>query len=284
MANLEDVGRRGSQGTSDTQLTANPKKKAPRKLEVWYPLIFVLAFLLLWEWLARTEQISSLFFPAPTSILGTLAEMVISGRLWPHLGATLLRLGSGLLLGCLPGYLLGMLMGWSERLRIIIDPIIAAIHPLPKIAIFPLILIIFGLGEISKVIAIAIAAFFPMLINSMAGVRQINRIYFEVTKNYGASRWKTLTRVVIPGSLPLTLAGLRIAINTALVITIAVELVAADEGLGVLTWFAWETLKIRVLYAALIVLGLLGLLINNTLHLTTRRVARWHGPSTDVKI
>jgi NitT/TauT family transport system permease protein len=148
--------------------------------------------------------------------------MIVQGTIFPHIKATVSRLVLGFLIGGSAGLFLGLSMGWSQRLRTIVDPMIAAIHPIPKIAIFPLIMIIFGIGEASKVAAIAIAAFFPMLINSMAGVRQLNPVYFEVTHNYGASAWKTFSRVVFPGSLPSILAGLRLALNTSMVIAIAV--------------------------------------------------------------
>lgn len=249
--------------------------------ERWLPWVVVFALLGLWEILARTSLISPLFFPAPTSTLRTLFEMILNGKLIPHITATLTRLAVGVVLGCLPGYILGLFMGWLPPLRQAIDPIVAALHPIPKIAIFPLILIIFGLGETSKIVAIAVAAFFPMLINSMAGVRQINPIYFEVTRNLNASVWKTFTSVIVPGSLPVVLSGTRISINVAMVITIAVELVAAQEGLGVLTWFAWQTLRIQVLYATLIVLAALGILINTLLHRVSHTLTPWQSDQAD---
>lgn len=250
-------------------------------IQRWLPVVVVLALLGLWEFLARTEAISPLFFPPPSGTLKTLLDMIIKGKLWPNLTATLSRLALGVLIGGLPGYLLGLLMGWLPPLRQAIDPIIAALHPIPKIAIFPLILIIFGLGETSKIATIAIAAFFPMLINSMAGVRQINPIYFEVTRNYNASIWKTFTSVIIPGSLPLVLSGTRIAVNVALVITIAVELVSGERGLGVLTWFAWQTLRIQVLYATLITLAALGIAINALLHWLSEYLTPWYSDQAD---
>ena len=167
-------------------------------------------------------------------------------------------------------------MGWSPRLRQIIDPLIAAIHPIPKIAIFPLIMIIFGIGEASKIVAISIAAFFPMLLNCMSGVRQLNPVYFEVTQNYRASPWKTFSRVIVPGSLPLILTGTRLAINMAMVIAIAVELLAAKEGLGVIIWFSWQTLRIEELYASLVVIAVLGISINLFLQYLSKRLTPWY--------
>jgi NitT/TauT family transport system permease protein len=167
-------------------------------------------------------------------------------------------------------------MGWSRSLRAALDPLVAAVHPLPKIAVLPLIMIIFGIGESSKIVVIAVGTFFPMLINSMAGVRQISPIHFEVAENYGASPFKVLTRVIIPGSLPLVLAGARLALNIALLLTIAVELVSAREGLGEMIWFAWQTLRTEELYASLVVIGALGVTFNLLLQALSQRLVPWH--------
>ncbi len=246
------------------------------RLEPWLPLLLAGLVLTGWELASRVGLLSPLFFPPPTKILKTLFQMIANGKLLPHLSATLSRLMIGFLIGALSGLVLGLGMGWSPRLRTVVDPIIAALHPIPKIAIFPLIMIIFGIGEASKVVAIAIAAFFPMLINCMAGVQQLNPVYFEVTENYGASAWKTFSRVIFPGSLPSIFTGIRLAINMAMVIAIAVELLAAKEGLGVIIWFSWQTLRIEELYASLIVIGLLGFGINLALQSVSRRLAPWH--------
>ena len=166
------------------------------------------------------------------------------------------RMIPGLLLGAVPGLLLGLAMGWSRALRRALDPILMAIHPIPKIAILPLLMIFFGIGEASRIAVASVAAFFPMLISTMAGVQQINPIYFEVARNYGASPFKLFTRVILPGSLPLALSGLRLAANVTLLVTIAAEIVMADRGLGSLVWLAWETLRIELLYATLTVVSL----------------------------
>lgn len=280
MENMENVGERSSPRIEHNSLKTKYESIWPR-LEPWLPALITLLFLGVWELLSRAGWISRLFFPAPTTILATLIELIINGKLAPNLGATIGRLSLGFLLGGSAGLVLGLTMGWWPRLRAVADPIIAALHPIPKIAIFPLIMIVFGIGEASKVVAIAIASFFPLLISSMAGVRQINPIYFEVTKNYGAGRWKTFSRVVVPGSLPMILSGVRLALNVALVITIAVELVSANQGLGVMIWFAWQTLRIEDLYAALVVTSALGVSINMGLLLLSKRLAPWHDPKSN---
>jgi NitT/TauT family transport system permease protein len=231
--------------------------------------------LAVWEWAVRGGLLAPLFFPAPSTIIRTFVRLTESGELIMHVSATLSRVFLGLLLGGAPGLIVGLLMGWSRWLRVVLDPFIAAAHPVPKIAILPLLMIIFGIGETSKLVVVGIATFFPMAINAMAGVRQISPIHFEVAKNYGASPIKIFSRVVVPGSLPMILAGARLAMNMALLITIAVELVSAQEGLGAKIWLSWETFQTEHLYASLAVIVALGISFNLIIKLLTARLIAW---------
>ena len=231
--------------------------------------------LVAWEVGARTGLVSALFFPAPSVIVRALVRTTASGELPIHLGFTLYRLALGLAFGGSAGLLLGLLMGWSRTARTIAGPAVAAIHPMPKLALLPLVLIIFGIGEQSKVVLIALAAFFPMLINSMAGVQQIDDLTWEVARHYQARGPTLLRRVVLPGSLPMVLAGAQLALNTALMVTVAVELVTAQQGLGATIWLAWQTLRTPEMYATLLVIAGLGLASNFLLGLLARRLMPW---------
>jgi NitT/TauT family transport system permease protein len=252
------------------------RRQARWHLRSWLPALIVAATLIAWEWAVRNGRLSALFFPAPSVVAMTIVRLLRSGVLVTHTRATLLRVVCGLVLGGVPGLLMGLAMGWWRPLREALDPLVAAVHPLPKIAVLPLIMIIFGIGESSKIVAIAVGTFFPMLINGMAGVRQISPIHFEVAENYGASRFKVLTRVVIPRSLPLVLVGARLALNIALLFTIAIELVSAREGLGEMIWLAWQTLRTEQLYASLAVIGALGIGFNLLLQFSARHLVPWH--------
>jgi ABC-type nitrate/sulfonate/bicarbonate transport system permease component len=242
------------------------------------PLIAALiavGLLAAWEALVRLGLVSALFFPAPTTVARTIARFVVNGQLADNLARTLLRLLIGFSLGALPAVALGLGMGWSRRLRSVTDPFVAALHPVPKTSLLPLFMIILGLGESSKVVVPALAAFFPILINSMAGVRQISPIHFEVAENYRAGRLKVFTRVVLPGALPLVLAGVRVAFNTALHVVIAVELLSAQKGLGAMIWWAWETMRTEQLYAGITVAAVLGIAFNTLLKRLSPRLVPW---------
>lgn len=257
-----------------TTPTPTPRRK-PREGGVWISLVAVGVTVVLWEVLARVGVLSTVLFSSPAVIAATLARSVASGDMVSHALATMWRTGAGLVLGAVPGLLLGLAMGWSRNLRRTLDPLLAAIHPIPKIAILPLIMIFLGVGESSRIAVAAVAAFFPLLINAMAGVRQINPLFFEVAETYGASKLRLFTHVVIPGSLPLVLSGVRLAANVTLLVTIAAEIVMAERGLGSLVWLAWETLRVELLYATLIVIALLGVALTGSLSALRRRLVPW---------
>ena len=241
------------------------------------PAITFIVFLLVWELVANAGLVSSSFFPPPTKIWNSLLKLIGNGDLASALSATLLRFSMGLISGSIMGALLGLMMGWWPRLHAFLNPFIAAIYPIPKIATFPLLMIIFGIGEGSKFVAILLAAFFPMLVTSIAGVRQINKVYFEVGQNYGARGIKVLTHILLPGSLPSLLTGLRLSTNMAFVISISVEIVSARTGLGVLLWFGWQTFRVGEVYAVLVVISLLGIVFNLLLERLTKMLIPWMG-------
>jgi NitT/TauT family transport system permease protein len=199
-----------------------------------------------------------------------------TGKLAAETGLTLQRLLLGLVFGGGPGLLLGLLMGWWRPLRIVLDPFVAALHPIPKIAILPLIMVFLGIDEAPKVAVAALGAFFPMLINTMEGVRQIHPIHFEIAQNCGASRWKVFQRVIWPASLPYMLTGLRLALNVTLLLVVAVEMVSARQGLGAMMWLAWELMRSEHLYAALLVIIFFGLGFNALVYYLARVLTPWH--------
>ena len=249
------------------------KKGYPLGLRTLQVLV-VGGLLAIWEIAGRAGWVSPVFFPTPWAIFKLTVELFRTGELTAHLGATLSRMIGGFLLGGVIGVLIGLPMGWSAPIRRFLDPFVASVHAIPKISLLPLIMIVIGIGEAPKLVIIGLASFFPMVINSLAGVQQISPLYCEVARNYGAGSWGILRKVILPGSLPMIFAGIRLAFNSALVLTIAVELVTADTGLGALIWTAWETFRIGALYAAVFITALLGVLFNFVLG----RIARWAIP------
>lgn len=274
MAHMESDRRTGSPESSRFWLSNKIQFNISFNGKVIAGLIFA-GLLLSWEMTAQFGVISPLYFPPPSFILQKIGSLLTNGTLISNTLITLARMLIGLVIGGSLGLLLGLVMGWSDRFREVVDPFVAAIHPLPKIAILPLIMVIFGIGNLSIMIVVAAGAFFPMLINTMSGVVQIHPIHFDVARNYQASSMKVFQRVILPGSAPSILAGLRLALNTTLLLTVAVEMVSSISGLGGMIWMAWTTMRIEEIYASLVVITLFGILINVFLMLLTSWLLPW---------
>lgn len=242
----------------------------------WPALLVTVALGLLWEIWAYGRSASTILFPPPSVIAAALVKQAVRGDLAKTVGATLGRLALGFVLGGVPALILGLAMGFFRKLRVAVDPLVAAAHSIPKIAILPILMILLGIGEAPKIAVVAAAAFFPLLINTMAGVRQIRPIHFEVAHSYGASAPRVFWRVLLPGSLPHILSGVRLALNGALLITIAVEIVAARTGIGAAIWLAWQTLRVEELFAALFMASLIGVSFNAALVRLEKRLVPWH--------
>jgi NitT/TauT family transport system permease protein len=230
----------------------------------------------LWEFAARRATGSAvLFFPAPTVILANAVRRLGDGTLSAAAGTTAARVLAGVALAAPVGVGLGALAGWTPAVRRTLDPALAAGHAIPKIAALPLFLVAFGIGEPARILLVAVSAFFPLAINTMAGVAGISPVHFDVARHYGASRAGTFRRVVLPGALPMILVGLRLALTIGLVIAIALELVAANDGLGAWIWRAWQTFSIEDLWAGLLTASVFGIVIQAGLARATRRLVRW---------
>lgn len=273
MAHLEEH-RSGRAAQSGAAPVVSPTARVPR-WERLLPVLVIGGVLVAWEVSARVGLVKPLLFPAPSRIGRSLLTMLQSGDLLTHSRATLTRLLLGLIVGGVPGLVLGLLMGQWRRLAAVLDPLIAALHPIPKIAVFPLIMVFFGVGEGSKIVIAAFGAFFPILLNTIAGVRQINPVLLQVAQNYRASRWQLFTRVILPGSLPSVLTGVLLALNLTLLLTVAVEMVVSREGLGSVIWFAWQTMRTEEMYVSLVVLMVLGLLFSRGLRWLSGRLVPW---------
>lgn len=253
------------------------KLHADQRYSALLPLGSVTGLLVLWELSGRLGLLNALFFPVPTLIAAAFVSMLADGEIQANLSITLFRVFAGFLIGTIPGLAVGLVMGASERIRLLLDPLVAATFPIPKLAIFPLLMIIFGIGEPSKIMAIAIGCFFLVLINAMAGVRNINKVYFDVAKNYGASNRKLFTRVILPASLPMIFTGIRLALGTSLIVVVGVEFVSANYGVGALIWNAWQTFEIEKLYVGILLCAALGILFTGALKRAEAWLTPWFG-------
>ena len=237
------------------------------------------ALLLLWEISARLDWIDVRFFPAPSSIAVKFVELARSGDLWTNLWASLQRLFWGFLLGGIPAIGLGIAMGLYRPIRAAIDPLVSATYPIPKSAILPLILLIFGLDEASKIVMVALGVFYPVIINTMGGVLQIQKIYLDVGKNFRASRWQTFRTIALPGALPNIMTGIKLGVGMGLILIAIAEMVGAKNGIGFMIWDAWQVLSVETMYVGLVVIAILGFLLTLVLNEIEGWILPWkHEP------
>ncbi|RMF78704.1 MAG: ABC transporter permease [Chloroflexi bacterium] len=245
-------------------------------------LISPFVLLAIWEIVVRTEILNPIFFPPPTEIFKTMIEMVQEPDaggflLQDHIAISLRRVILGFLLGTIPGLILGLLIGWFRSVRAFFDPIIAATYPIPKISLLPLMLVIFGFGETSKIVTVAIAGFFLVLISTAAGVTQIDHVLIQAAENYGAKRSKLFTKVILPATLPSIFTGLRLSLGISLLIVVAAEFINTNSGIGFLIWSSWQVLAVKKMYAGLIVIAALGLFFTSGLERIGRFLMPWAG-------
>jgi NitT/TauT family transport system permease protein len=248
-------------------------KQRDRLISIASPIVL----LLVWQIAAQSGVIDERFFPAPTKIFATFLSLVDDGSLWANTSATLLRLFWGTLIGSIPALLLGVATGLSRPLRAVFDPLIAATYPVPKSAIFPLLLLICGLGEASKIAMVAIGVFYPVLINTATGVLEINKIYLDVGRNFRANRWQVFRTIALPGAVPHIMSGVKLGLGLGLMLIAIAEMIGSKSGLGYMIWDAWELLSVEQMYVGLLVIAFLGYGMSLLLTELERKLVPWKG-------
>jgi ABC-type nitrate/sulfonate/bicarbonate transport system permease component len=238
-------------------------------------LISPIGLLAVWQLLLMAGIGDRRFIPAPSDIALRFWALIENGELALHTGVTLLRVFAGFVIGAIPGVATGLLMAMFKPVRIFFDPLIAALFPIPKIALMPLLLLAFGFGDASKIALVAIAVFFPVIVNTYTGAANIEKIYWDVAKNFGASQTVMFTRVVFFGALPMIFAGLRIALAVSFIVLVAAEFVATKSGLGYLIWNSWELLQVDIMFVGIVTIGVLGLITSALFQEIERKVIPW---------
>ena len=231
--------------------------------------------LLIWEVLVRTHVLDARFFPTPSSVIVELFRLIRSGQLFVDIGWTVLRVVIGTLLGAIPGLLFGIVLGLSPRLRAFVQPAISAFYPIPKIALFPLVMLIFGIGETSKWIIVAIAVFFQVFFSTLAGVVNIDKIYLDVASNFKATRWQTYCTIAVPGALPFIFTGFQLGLGMALIVVVIAENFGTHVGVGFLIWQSWQVFEVRDMYVGLVVVAILGYCFQLLLQRLQKAVIPW---------
>jgi len=238
-------------------------------------LISPIGLLLVWQLLLMAGIGDRRFIPAPSDIAVRFVKLVASGELALHVSVTLYRVFFGFFIGVIPAVAMGLLMAMFKPVRIFFDPLIASLFPIPKIALMPLLLLAFGFGDASKIALVAIAVFFPVIVNTYVGAANIDKIYWDVAKNYGASQTVMFTRIVFFGALPMIFAGLRIALAVSFIVLVASEFVATKSGIGYMIWNSWELLQVDTMFVGIVTIGILGLITSVLFQEIERKAIPW---------
>jgi sulfonate transport system permease protein len=256
---------------------AAPYRLRPRRLKLWPAgrargWLLVLALLLIWEISGRELNFQS--WPPFSVVLAALVSGLASGKLLSIWLASLYRMAVGYAAGCACGVVAGVVLGAQPRLAAAFSPLLEGLRPLPIPAIVPPLILFFGIDDELKIVVVATAVFFPVLVNTLSGVQQVERTFIDTARTFGKSRAYVLLRVMAPAALPSIMAGLRISISLALVTTIVAEMIAGSGGIGYYIIETQYAMHPDQMYAAVICLALTGYGLNRLFVLAEDRLVR----------
>lgn len=238
------------------------------------PVVFVV-LITLWEIGSRYGFISQLVLPAPSQAWQAFRDLIETGMLWKHLSASLQRLIIGWSCGALLGISVGLLIGLFAIARAALAPLVSALFPIPKIALLPLFIIWFGIGEGSKVATILFGTFFPTVISTYSGVDNVDRSLIRMGQSFGLSWFSIVRKIILPGALPAILSGFRISASIAIILLVAAEMIGAEFGVGAYILLAGSLMATDQLIAGVALLSLMGLIIAWLIGRLEKYLLRW---------
>lgn len=239
------------------------------------PLVFIGLLLAAWELAARSGLWSPLLFPSLASIGAELAGFVSGAEGLREAWVSLYRALGGFAAAAVVGVFLGMLMGRSALAASLLDPLFSGTYAVPKLALFPIFIFVFGIGSLSKVALIFLECLYPIVIMTYHGARAVNRVYLWSAQNMGASRGAILRRVVVPATAPYIFAGYRVALPVAMIVVVITEMISSTDGLGYVVIYALSSLRTDQMLAVVIVISLLGLALDRALVWLRSRLIYW---------
>jgi NitT/TauT family transport system permease protein len=235
----------------------------------------VLAFLAFWEGAVSLGWVNPLFTSAPSRIAAAAAEMFADGSMFEHLKVSGLEFAVGYGLAVIVAVPLGILMGWYRRFNAVLDPFVSALYATPRIALLPLMMIWLGIGLASKIAIVFLGAIFPILVNTITGVRTLDANFIRVARSFGSNDWQLFLTVALPSSVPLLLSGLRLGLGHALIGIVVAEMYGATHGLGFLISVAGARFQTDKVMVGIVIIALAGILMTGLLRLIERRFEGW---------
>ncbi|MCF3592724.1 ABC transporter permease [Rhodobacteraceae bacterium LMO-12] len=247
---------------------------APRPKR-WVGFVVFVLLIAVAEIGTRQGWISALTLPKPSDVLITFKELWQSGLLFKHLVPSLTRLLVGATLGVMVGVSVGVLIGLFSYVRSGLVPVVAALFPIPKIALLPLFVIWFGIDEASKYALIAFGTFTPTVVATYGAVDNVDRGLIRMGQSFGLSWWSIVRKIVLPGAMPGILSGLRISLAIAIILLVAAEMLGAEYGIGAYILEAGSLYDLERLFAGVVILSLLGVVVSTVISQIEKRLLRW---------
>jgi len=236
----------------------------------------IIVFALIWEFIARIHIVPEYIFPPFSTVIATFHSLVVSGVLPNNLASTLFRVLVGFLLGSVAGIMMGAIMGCKEIVNRSFHPILSLLYPIPTLGWAPLLMIWIGIGEMLPIVLIFLCSFFPVLYNTITGIKSVNPDVINAAKTLGASDLKILTTVILPLAVPDIFTGLRLEAGMAWRVVIAAEMVAIPTGIGALLIRSESLLQVDIIIACLIVLSVMCLTFERVFqYIETRLTEEW---------
>jgi NitT/TauT family transport system permease protein len=243
------------------------------------PAIAIVAFLAVWEIAPRAGLIDDIFLPPFSTAVQAFAELVRSGQMWEHVSTSLARSLIGFTLALVTAIPAGVAIAWYRRVADFLNPILELFRNTAALALLPVFILILGIGETSKIALVVYASFFPILLNTITGVRTVEPLLIKSAVSLGFSPIRLFQKVVLPAAVPAIFTGVRMAASSSILVLIAAEMVGARAGLGYLITAAQQNFQIPDMYAGILAISLLGLAFNGALVALERRLSRWRAPA-----
>jgi len=235
----------------------------------------IILFILLWETAPRIGMVDRMYLPPFSEVITALVKLIISGDLFIHIGSSLKRSMGGLFLAVAIGIPLGIFIGWFKSIEKFLDPLLQVFRNTSTLALFPVFILLFGLGELSKVAIIFWGTLWATLLNTINGVKNIDPLLIKAAQSMSASNFFIFRKIMLPAATPSIITGFRLSASTSILILVAAEMLGSNSGLGFLIFYSEQKYDIAEMYSGILTISVLGLLINYLIVAFERRLLVW---------
>ncbi|MGB5151588.1 MAG: ABC transporter permease [Mycobacterium sp.] len=287
---LEKVSQSVSGVALDSQTiqipeTAKPRKQVGRTIvgavnSVLLATIVLALLIAFWEIAPRVGIVDKTFLPPFSDVINALVDLATSGQLTEHISASVGRALKGFVVAVVVAVPLGIVIGWYRPVAQLINPFLELFRNTAALALLPVFILILGIGETSKVALVIYACIFPILLNTISGVRTVDPLLIKSARSLGLSSFRLFQKVILPAALPTIFTGIRLSAAASILVLVAAEMVGAQSGLGYLIMASQLNFQIPQMYAGILTIALVGLIFNFVLVLIERRFSRWRTPSS----